>query len=365
MTVLWGRCLDTATAPPFWPWTQALRDAGPEAADAVRLLAGDSVECPDMQLFDLYQRVLAALTAVGPSLVVLDDLHWADAASLRLLAFAAGELERLPVLVVATLRPEPGEHPEQLRDTLGALAREPRTERMAVGPFTGEEVAAYLRTRRIDPDLAGAFHERSGGNPFYLGELLRLLESENGLAAGPAGEPPARDGSGPPTGLPAAVCPIAALSGVPSGVRDVVGRRVARLPEESQDLLGVAAVAGRDIDVDLLAAATATPEERVVSLLEPAVATGLLVESGADYRFSHALVRDTLYGGLGRLEAARLHLRVGEAMETLPSWTSPAGPPPWRTTSARRSGSAAGTGRSGTPRRPPGGPPPSSPTTRP
>ncbi|GAA3445220.1 BTAD domain-containing putative transcriptional regulator [Planomonospora venezuelensis] len=310
MAVLWGRCVDTATAPPFWPWAQALREAGPEAAEAVRLLAGDSIECPDMQLFELYQRVLAALTSAGPLLVMLDDLHWADVASLRLLAFAAGELERHPVLVVATLRPEPGEHPEQLRDTLGALTRERRTERMAVGPLTGDDVASYLRTRRIAPDLAGTLHARSGGNPFYLGELVRLLESESalaaGLAAGSPGEPAAEGGDG----LPAVV---------PSGVRDVVGRRVARLPEESQALLRVAAVAGRDVEVDLLASATATPEEQVMSLLEPAVATGLLAEAGEDYRFSHALVRDTLYAGLGRVEAARLHLRIGEALETLPA----------------------------------------------
>ncbi|MBG0828906.1 AAA family ATPase [Planomonospora sp. ID67723] len=312
MTVLWGRCVDTATAPPFWPWVQALRGAGPEAGETVRMLAGDSAKCPDMQLFELYQRVLSALTSAGPLLVVLDDLHWADAASLRLLAFAAGELERRPVLVAATLRREPGEHPEQLRDTLGALARERHTERMAVGPFTGDDVASYLRMRRIDPGLAAALHERSGGNPFYLGELLRLLGSESGLAARPPGTSSTGTAEAPSAG--------GGLStAVPSGVRDVVGRRVARLPDESQDLLRVAAVAGRDVAVDLLASATAAPEERVMSLLEPAVATGLLVEDGEDYRFSHALVRDTLYAALGRVEAARLHLRIGEALESLPA----------------------------------------------
>ncbi|WP_189241490.1 BTAD domain-containing putative transcriptional regulator [Planobispora rosea] len=290
MAVLWGRCVDTATAPPFWPWTQALRGAGPEAAEVVAILTGACVRCHDLELFELYQRVLAALTSAGPLLVVLDDLHWADAASLRLLAFAAGELERRPVLVVATLRPEPGDHPEQLRDTLGALTRERCAERMAVDPLTGDDVASYLAARRIDPALAGTLHERSGGNPFYLGELLRLRESENGLPGA-----------------------------VPPGVRDVVGRRAARLPEETRALLRVAAVAGRDVDVDLLAAVTATPEEQIMSLLEPAVVTGLLVEAGEDYGFSHALVRDTLYAELGRVEAARTHLRIGEALETLPA----------------------------------------------
>ncbi|GIH98584.1 AfsR/SARP family transcriptional regulator [Planobispora takensis] len=300
MTALWGRCVDTATAPAFWPWAQALRDAGAEAAEVVRILTGEAVTCPDMQLFELYQRVLAALAAAGPLVLVLDDLHWADVSSLRLLAFAAGELERCPVLIVATLRPEPGEHPAQLGETLGALAREHRTERLEVGPFTGDDVAAYLRMRRTGPEpdgaprtgreLARALHERSGGNPFYLGELLRLLESENDLSGA-----------------------------VPTGVRDVIGRRAARLPAESRALLRVAAVAGRDVDVDLLAAATGTPAEEVMSLLEPAVATGLLAEVPEDYRFSHALVRDALYAQLSRVEAARTHLLVGRALETLPA----------------------------------------------
>ncbi|MFF5209025.1 BTAD domain-containing putative transcriptional regulator [Streptosporangium sp. NPDC000396] len=295
--VAWGRCLD-GTAPAFWPWTQILRECGADSVLRSRSSAADEAASPDhdpdVALFELYDRVVSALTATGePLLVVLDDLHWADVSSLRLLTFVAGELARHPVLIVVTLRPEPGEHPEQLRDTLGALSKERSTGRVELAPFGAADVSSYLRLRRIaqEPELVGALLERTGGNPFYLGEVLRLRESEHGL-----------------------------LDAVPPGARDVIERRVARLPEETRKLLRAAAVVGRDVEIDLLEAVTGTPVEQVMSLLEPAVATGLLFEppGGFDYRFSHALVRDALHSGLSRLERARLHLRAGEALEALP-----------------------------------------------
>ncbi|MEN3536603.1 BTAD domain-containing putative transcriptional regulator [Microbispora sp. ZYX-F-249] len=299
VAVVWGRCVEAEAAPPFWPWLQALRELGERGRAAARLLAGEggAAADPEAALFELYEGVLAALARPGtPTLVVLDDLHAADAASLRLLAFLAAELHRRPVLVLATVRPEPGREPERLRDTLAALTREPGTERLALAPFTAEEVAAFLRRHDLtDPALAEVLYRRTGGNPFYLGELLRLLGSEHRLDA--------------------------ASLGVPEGVMEVIERRVARLPDPTRDLLRRAAVLGRDVSLDALEALTETHAEEVMSLLEPAVAVGVLAEApgGFDYRFSHALVRDALYAGLGRLEKARLHLSVAEALESLPS----------------------------------------------
>ncbi|MBE3010077.1 AAA family ATPase [Microbispora sp. NEAU-D428] len=299
VAVVWGRCVEAEAAPPFWPWLQALRELGDRGRAAARLLAGEggAAADPEAALFELYEGVLAALARSGtPTLVVLDDLHAADAASLRLLAFLAAELHRRPVLVLATVRPEPGREPERLRDTLAALTREPGTERLALAPFTAEEVGAFLRRHDLtDPALAEVLYRRTGGNPFYLGELLRLLGSEQRLGA--------------------------ASLGVPEGVLEVIERRVARLPDPTRDLLRRAAVLGRDVSLDVLEALTETPAEEVMSLLEPAVAVGILAEApgGFDYRFSHALVRDALYAGLGRLEKARLHLSVAEALESLPT----------------------------------------------
>ncbi|TKK89074.1 hypothetical protein FDA94_11220 [Herbidospora galbida] len=293
LAVGWGRCAEDTGAPAFWPWLQVLRDLGRDTARS--LLTGDEAlaDDPGAALFELHARVVDDLAGGPvPALVVLDDLHWADAASLRLLQFAAGELARRPVLVLATLRPYPG---DLLRDTLGSLNREIGTDRVPLRPFSPDEVSLYLRRRDLDdPALAGRLHERTGGNPFYLGELLRLLDSEHRLGT-------------------------AAAEGVPDGVREVIGRRVARLPEATQEILRAVAVLGREAEVDVLERVTGADAEQVMSQLEPAVGTGLLVESDDGYRFSHALVRDALYAGLPRLARARLHLRAALALEDLPS----------------------------------------------
>ncbi|GLX92275.1 AfsR/SARP family transcriptional regulator [Herbidospora sp. NBRC 101105] len=292
LAVGWGRCAEDTGAPAFWPWLQVLRDLGRDTARS--LLTGDEALAgdPGAALFELHARVVDDLAGGPvPALVVLDDLHWADAASLRLLQFAAGELARRPVLVLVTLRPDPG---DLLRDTLGSLSREIGADRVPLRPFSPAEVSAYLRRRDLDdPALAGRLHERTGGNPFYLGELLRLLDSEHRLGT--------------------------AAEGVPDSVREVIGRRVARLPEATQEALRAVAVLGREAEVDVLERVTGTDAEQVMSQLEPAVGTGLLVESDDGYRFSHALVRDALYAGLPRLARARLHLRAALALEGLPS----------------------------------------------
>lgn len=259
--VAWGRCPDGGGAPAFWPWRQA--GVLPARAHA--------------ELFDLYDDVLVCLRA-EPTLLVLEDLHWADASSLRLLEYVAAELPRTGTLAIATLRP--GEQPERLRETLGALSRDGL--RLPLAPFGAAEVRDYLRLREVSADPV-ALLDRSGGNPFYLEELLRLPESE-------------RDR-------------------VPPGAGDVIGRRLARLPGPTQDLLKAAAVAGRESDVDLLSALTGRPAEDVMTALEPALAAGLVAEAAGGYRFSHALVREALDTGLTRLERARLHLRAAEHLE--------------------------------------------------
>ncbi|MFI0447078.1 BTAD domain-containing putative transcriptional regulator [Actinomadura sp. 6N118] len=297
-----GGCVD-GTAPAFWPWIQVLRDAGADPALLSSEVPGESAD-PDAALYDVYERVVAALSGSGgggPLMVVLEDLHWADVSSLRLLTYVADAVARRPVLIVATLRAEPGDHPEQLRDALGSLSRLEGTEYVEMPPFDAGDVSAYLRARGIaeQPGLVGVLLERTGGNPFYLGEVLRLRESERGLRESERGLPEA----------------------VPQGAREVIERRVTKLPEETRRLLRAAAVVGAEADIDLLEVVTGTTAEDVMMALEPAVAAGLLTEppSGsfgdADYRFSHGLVRQALYAGLSRLERSRLHLKVGEALE--------------------------------------------------
>ncbi|MGI5272625.1 BTAD domain-containing putative transcriptional regulator [Nonomuraea sp. CA-218870] len=268
--VAWGRCPDSGGAPAFWPWRQA----------------GMLPARPPAELFDLYDDVLARLRE-APTLLVLEDLHWADASSLRLLEHVAAELARTATLAIVTLRP--GEHPERLRETLGALSREGL--RLPLAPFGAAEVRDFLELRQVRADPV-ALLDRSGGNPFYLEELLRLPESE-------------RDR-------------------VPPGARDVIARRLARLPGATRDLLKAAAVAGREADADLLSALAGRPVEDVMTALEPALAAGLVTEAASGYRFSHALVREALDAGLTRLDRARLHLRTAEHLESAAGPLEPA-----------------------------------------
>ncbi|WP_169806668.1 BTAD domain-containing putative transcriptional regulator [Microtetraspora malaysiensis] len=184
----------------------------------------------------------------------------------------------------------------------GDLPRQRGTERMGVAPLTSEQIVDYLAEAggpATEPELARALHDRTGGNPFFLGEMLRLLSSVRTKDRVDASD-------------------VLALA-VPDGVRDVINQRVSRLPEDCQTLLRTAAVIGRDVDADVLETATGIGGARLMTLLEPAVATGLLVEvdGGWDYRFSHALVQEALYSGLSRRQRAQLHGRVGEAVESL------------------------------------------------
>ncbi|MGI5155922.1 ATP-binding protein [Microbispora sp. CA-102843] len=329
--VAWSRCVEGSGAPAFWPWIQALNALGADRALATdsalgtgeaaqtgeaggdlaqlahRLSDGDRTDTadPDTARFLLHDSVARALTrraSAAPVLVVVEDLHWADAASLKLLTFLGADLHRVPLLVLATVRPEPAVDRQALTEALGELTRQRGTERLAVTPLAPEQIADYLREAGWagpGPELASALHDRTGGNPFFLGELLRLLTSTH---------PDGRVG----------VADVLALA-VPDGVRDVINQRVSRLPEDSQTLLRAAAVIGRDVDADVLETATGVGGARVMMLLEPAVAIGLLIEvdGGWDYRFSHALVQEALYSGLSRRQRAQLHGRVGEAIETL------------------------------------------------
>ncbi len=322
--VAWSRCAETAGAPAFWPWTQVLRalGAGPHGGltlpdggdvghghdDSMASMLGDAARGrgtsgdPAAARFRLYQEVADTLTRAArarPLLIVIDDLHWADVSSRQLLQFVAGAIAEVPVLVVATLRDAGG--PEGFEDLLGALARERNSERMQLRGLTVLDVMSYLQVTSsgAEPDtaLASALHDRTDGNPFFLIELIRLLTSEKAID---------QLGSGDAANLE-----------VPASVRDVIHRRLARLPADTQTVLRVASALGRRFDLDLLAAASGPDTERLLTLLEPALATGFVIESLDSWscRFSHALLPEALYGSLSGLQRARIHRRVGEALE--------------------------------------------------
>jgi predicted ATPase len=260
---------------------------------------------PDTARFRLYEWVSAFLlgrATRSPLLLVLDDLHWADAGSLQLLAFLSPRLRTAPILVVATYRPLDVDSAHPLSDTLAALAREGVAERIVLRGLERKQVGELIAATTgatPSPDVLAAVHDRTDGNPFFVSELARLMASERALD----------EGAG-----------ASATESIPGGVGDVIRRRLARLPQETNALIMVAAVLGREFDLRELAMAASVQVDGAAESLEPAVLAGLVVEDPqriGRLRFSHALVQETVYAGLAIVRRARLHAKVGSALEDL------------------------------------------------
>jgi tetratricopeptide (TPR) repeat protein len=247
--------------------------------------------------------VLAALreaTAARPLVAVIDDFHAADASSLRLLETIGGDLHRLGALFVLTLRDtEPAAH---VGGVLGELLRHRGVEQIVVPGLDTADVgrlAERFAGEDVTDEFATALYDRTSGNPFYVGELLRLLRSERRSTRLRADDVSALD--------------------VPSGVRDVIDRRLTRLPTDTRSLLSIAATAGRALDLDLLERSAGIDTDQLMLALEPAIAAGLLVEQAGPwgYEFRHALIQESIYTGIGSLDRARLHARIAAALEEL------------------------------------------------
>lgn len=298
-TVCTGRCPEHEGAPAGWPWAEIVRmlasTAPPDDPEALAGLLSDSTshdgDAPAAR-FRLHRAVAAYLDTVSgatPLLVVLDDIHRADGETLATLADVTAQLTASRILVLATYRP--AEASEQLSGCLATLAaREPvRVTLRGLDADAAAELIQATCTRPVDPETARTVVERTGGNPFFLRETIRLLDSEGTLAA---------------------------TTEVPAGVRDVLQRRIARLPATAQTILQQAAVLGTEADIDVLADMAGADENILLDAIEAGLFTSLVTEPGPGrVRFSHALVRDTLYQSLSRLRRSRLHARAASAIE--------------------------------------------------
>jgi DNA-binding SARP family transcriptional activator len=295
-----GRCPEDEGAPPGWPWAEALRELTAAATPAdPELLAPLLADRPPVggdasaARFRLHRAVAAYLRAAShaaPLLVVLDDLHRADRETLAILTNSAAGLANSRVLVLATYRP--AEVGEALSECLAALAgREPtRIPLRGLDTPAAAELIRAASTRAVDDATVRVIAERTGGNPFFLKETSRLLDSEGALAA---------------------------ISEVPAGVADVLARRIARLPATAQTILRQAAVIGIETNIDVLADVSGAAEDVVLDAVEAGLLTGLVTEPAAGrIKFAHALVRDALYQGLSRLRRSRLHARAAQAIES-------------------------------------------------
>ncbi|MFJ6088438.1 BTAD domain-containing putative transcriptional regulator [Streptomyces sp. NPDC092369] len=314
--VVWGRCLEGDGTPSMWPWTQAvgaLLTGLPVAAreewqaGEIGRLLGPQGNVPATPVlpdsgarFRLFEQTVALVRQVSarrPVVLVIDDLQWADAASLELFSHLAAHLPHRTTLtgVLRDRAPIPGSELERM---LAATSRLPRHRRIRLGPLGAAEVAELVRQETGQDPGPGAtrnIHARTAGNPFFVRELSRFLADGSVLTE-------------------AATTP----SGVPATVRDVVRDRMGKLDDDVVRLLQTAALIGRDIDLALLARSADLPVQTCLDRLEPLQELGLLEPSFRDpyaFRFAHDLVRESVVGATPSPRATRLHVLVADALE--------------------------------------------------
>jgi class 3 adenylate cyclase/tetratricopeptide (TPR) repeat protein len=307
----WGSCHEDAGAPTLWPWLRALRELAvacptdlsalghrwPVVAHALpELVTRVQPEPPPaldpaaarFRLLDSMDALLGVVTSSRPALVVLDDLHWADATSLDLLTLVAAGVGDRPLLVVGTYRDVEVGRGHPLAAALAELARRPRVTRHVLRGISAGAVTELVGALGL-PDVAHVadnVFERTDGNPFFVTELVRLIQG-------------------------------GAVDRVPEGVRDVVGRRVDRLSSDAGEVLAAGAVLGRDVHVSLLSACVDLDQAAVIDAVDEALAAGLLTERGVrpgHVRFVHALIREVLLDELSSLRRIGLHRRIVAAL---------------------------------------------------
>jgi tetratricopeptide (TPR) repeat protein len=275
--VLWAGCWEGDGAPSYWVWRQLLRALGGEAVLAE---AGGETR---FGLFDAVAEFFARASQERPLVLVIEDLHWADEASVRLLEFLAHDRRPRRLAIIGTYRDTDLDRSHPFARGLGDLVRDGL--HLALGGLGTRDVGSLVAAMGLAAgDQVNVLHRRSGGNPFFLRELVRLAQ-----------EAPA--------------------STVPAGVRPVVARRVQNLAPATQEVLTTAAVAGEDFDVPLLGAVTGATTGGLLAALDEARVAGLVEEAGGRFRFVHALVRESLYDGLGLAARAALHRRLAEVLD--------------------------------------------------
>jgi DNA-binding SARP family transcriptional activator len=290
-TILVGRCSPDEDAPPLWPWTAAL---GSSLAARLPAPADSDHDAARFEVADAIRRTLLGLAADQTVVLVLEDLHWADASSLRALRHLAANADSGRLLVLCTWRREATEG--ALTEVAEEFARRhaTRLDLDGLSEADAREVLVAVAGEDVSTPVAAAARGRTEGNPFFLIEYARLARDEH-RALGEV------------------------LDSLPRTVSDVVRRRIRQLPAATAEALTAGAVIGRGFDAGLLARELGVTEPAVLDLLEPALSVDLVQDLGGDhFRFGHALVRDTAYAELTPSRRERMHASLAELVASGP-----------------------------------------------
>jgi len=318
--VLVGRCYEAEQILPFASWVDALRaghvNEEREALESLNPLWRTELArlLPELSLpgygpgqgpvdyrhlFESVAQLVWHLALHQPVMLILEDLHWGDEMSLRLLSFVGRRLQTWPILVVGTAREEDLASAPILRRTLEDLSRDRRLVELRLAPLSKEETLTLVRTlagaeshEAVMTGLAEQVWITSEGNPFAVVEIVRALPKAAGAD------------------------PSAKLA-VPERVRDVIVRHLEELSERSRDLTTVAAVIGREFDFPLLQRSAGLEENEAAELLEELVRRRVLHSVGERFDFTHDRIREVAYGRLLRERQRALHARIANSMETL------------------------------------------------
>lgn len=326
-----ARCREHEGAPPLWPWRQIFRelngtrslaedpDGGFLAESLLGLHAGSESKTPAnemiyvspeqarFRLFDSLTQIIQKLASATPIVLLFDDLHRSDLDSLLLLEFALDNLLKSPVLFVASLREGEINRDQRARSLISSLGRHAGATALPLPRLSLSEVKDLLSAINLENDgesnLAAMLHQRSNGNPFFLQQLIQLIELNR-------------------------LTPFTQQIDIqmPANLREAILRQVATLSEETQNALRTSAVAGREFFAQEMAAACDVATAEYLSALESAIACRIIapIESRrGEFRFEHLLLRDALYESIPVKERARIHRRIAESIDGATSTGNP------------------------------------------
>jgi DNA-binding CsgD family transcriptional regulator/tetratricopeptide (TPR) repeat protein len=322
--VFWGRCHEGEGAPPYWPWVQAIRSyvqqsdsdsladqTGAGAADIAEIVPDIKAKLPKLEpppqlgspeasrfrLFDSITTFLKNSSHTQPLVLVLEDLHWADASTLLLFEFTAGEIDQARLLILGTFRDVEVSRHHRLTETIGRITRQPSFTRIQLSGLERDDVGSLIEANSRARPSSGAIeriHARTEGNPLFVQQLARLLSDTEQAERWE--------------------------NITPQPIRDVIGERLNKLSQGCNRILTIASVIGREFGFELLGIVADMSDDDLLEVIDEALESHVIEEAyvGRErYEFSHALIQETLYHELSSSRRVRLHARIAEALEKI------------------------------------------------